>query len=159
MADKIGTNLPDSSVLYYADPGREPDAELLAAFDHGEGAPKNSSDGGLRNSKYRLACIRSRLANSLARKLVSEMCRFFPRILALRSLPTGTLYRCAPVPTMLGSKYKYGFESSEDIQRLLADHPWAGDLDAEIAGKAYALGAAWALGNLNSDSRSDTPAA
>lgn len=134
------------------------DESLLDRYTRGA-IPRRFLSYGLRNSKYRLACIRYHLANSLAIKLVSELCRFFPRILALRSLPTGTLYRCAPVPTMLGSKYKYGFESSEDIQRLLADHPWAGDLDAEIAGKAYALGAAWALGNLNSDSRSDKPAA
>ena len=44
---------------------------------------------------------------------------------------------------------KFGLACNEDIQQLLADHPWASHLDGEIAAKAYALGAAWAVSNLS----------
>lgn len=105
-----------------------------------------SASTGIAKLIYRLAAPRRWWTHSTARKVAQEIHNFFPRILAIRQLPSWGLFRLPRTPTGLPQN-RFLQSCSEDILSLCKEHPWAGYLDAQIAAKSYAMGAAWAYNN------------
>lgn len=85
-------------------------------------------------------------SHSIARKLAEEIGSFPRRILAIRQLPSWGLYRLPLTPPGLPPN-RFLQSCSECIQALRREFRWAGYLDAEIAARAYAEGARWAIDN------------
>jgi hypothetical protein len=103
---------------------------------------------GIATLKHRFSAPFRWWPHSTARKVVQEICNLLPRIAASRQLPKWALFRLPQPPD--GFPLNSFLQScSEDIQSLRREHPWAGYLDAEIAAKAYAMGAAWASNNFD----------
>ena len=83
--------------------------------------------------------------HSYARKLAQEICNFPRRILATLQRPSHVLYCFPPVPDNLPAR-SYLESCSRDIESLREEYAWAGDLDLQVAARAYQLGCRYVVG-------------
>ena len=121
------------------------------------GAPKDSESFPLRpdGSPYKKGPVwkwwlrgrnpvRGWWQHSYARKLAQEICNFPRRILATLQRPSHVLYCFPPAPDNLPAR-SYLESCSVDIESLREEYSWAGDLDLQMAARAYQLGCRFAV--------------
>jgi hypothetical protein len=82
--------------------------------------------------------------HSYARKLAQEICKFPGRILATLQRPSHFRHCVPPAPRNLAAR-NYSSSCILDIESLRAEYPWAGDLDLQMAARAYQLGCQFAV--------------
>jgi hypothetical protein len=119
---------------------------LATTAGSGLNVHSDSVSSGIAKLKYRLGAPRRWWLHSIARKVAQQICKFPLRILATRQLPNWGLFHLPQTPDGLPPN-SFLQSCSEDIQALCKEYPWADYLDAEIAAKSFALGAAWAHNN------------
>lgn len=89
--------------------------------------------------------LRAWWQHSYVRKLAQEICNFPRRTLATLQRPSHFRYCFPPVPENLPAR-SYLESCSRDIESLRDEYPWAGDLDLQMAARAYQLGCRFAVG-------------